>query len=97
MGFRNKIVGRAELIERLKARRERGDRVVQCDGVFDILHPGHFRHLVWAHSQGDVLVVSLRPDAVVRRSHPSVLSAASRAENAAGRVGTERRAGRARR
>ncbi len=40
---------------------------VLCHGVFDILHPGHIRHLEWAKQQGDVLIVSLTPDDQVQK------------------------------
>jgi len=39
--------------------------IVQCHGCFDILHPGHLRHLAWAKQQGDLLVVSVSGDGVV--------------------------------
>lgn len=41
--------------------------VVQCHGVFDLLHPGHLSHLIEAKSQGDVLVVTLTPDKFVNK------------------------------
>ena len=33
-----------------------------CHGTFDIVHPGHVRHLLFAKSKGDVLVASLTAD-----------------------------------
>ena len=30
-----------------------------CHGTFDIVHPGHIRHLLYAKEKGDTLVVSL--------------------------------------
>lgn len=36
-----------------------------CHGCFDIVHPGHLRHLVWAREQGDMLIVSVSGDAAV--------------------------------
>lgn len=47
--------------------RDTGKRVVQCHGVFDLLHPGHLRHFRAAKEQGDILVVSLTKDAYVRK------------------------------
>lgn len=44
-----------------------GKSVVQCHGVFDLLHPGHVNHLIDAKSQGDVLVVTLTPDRFVNK------------------------------
>ncbi len=40
----------------------RKKRVVMCHGTFDIVHPGHIRHLLYAREKGDVLVVSLTCD-----------------------------------
>lgn len=40
----------------------REKRVVLCHGVFDIVHPGHLRHLVYAKTQGDILIVSVTAD-----------------------------------
>jgi rfaE bifunctional protein nucleotidyltransferase chain/domain len=41
--------------------------VVLAHGCFDILHPGHLRHLEYAKAQGDVLVVSVTTDAWVNK------------------------------
>ena len=51
----------ALVAERDRLRRE-GRTVVQCHGCFDIVHPGHIRHLSFARSQGDVLVVTITAD-----------------------------------
>ena len=47
--------------------REAGHSVVQCHGVFDLLHPGHIEHLEEARGQGDVLVVTITPDRYVNK------------------------------
>lgn len=44
------------------ALRERGRRLVQCHGCFDIVHPGHVRHLRWARARGDALLVTITAD-----------------------------------
>lgn len=62
-----KIVGRAELVARRADARERGARVVLCHGCFDIVHPGHVRHLRQARSMGDILVVSITGDAQINK------------------------------
>ena len=51
----------------LEQEREHGKRVVQCHGVFDLLHPGHIRHFREAKSRGDILVVSVTPDRYVNK------------------------------
>ena len=42
--------------------RPRSRRVVMCHGTFDIVHPGHIRHLHYAKQRGDVLVASITSD-----------------------------------
>lgn len=41
--------------------------VVLCNGVFDILHIGHIRHLRAAREMGDYLVVSVTRDRSVNK------------------------------
>lgn len=41
---------------------ERGIRLVVCDGVFDMLHPGHLGHLRQAKALGDTLLVLVATD-----------------------------------
>lgn len=47
--------------------RAAGRAVVHCHGCFDIVHPGHIRHLQEARSLGDLLVVSVSADAHVNK------------------------------
>lgn len=49
------------------AARGRGERVVLCHGCFDLVHPGHVRHLRQAARLGDRLVVSVTGDASVAK------------------------------
>src|SRR5215510_1591117 len=37
-------------------------RVIMCHGVFDVMHPGHVRHLLYAKSKADILVASITAD-----------------------------------
>ncbi|MDP2624799.1 MAG: PfkB family carbohydrate kinase [Candidatus Peregrinibacteria bacterium] len=47
--------------------KSQGKKVVLCHGVFDVLHPGHIRHLEAAKKEGDILVVSVTPDRYVNK------------------------------
>jgi len=47
--------------------KEKGKTIVQCHGVFDIVHLGHIRHFNLAKKEGDVLVVTLTRDKYVKR------------------------------
>src|ERR1051325_10575286 len=54
-------------LERLSRYNWQGTRVVQCHGVFDLLHPGHVRHLEAARKLGDRLVVTITADRYVNK------------------------------
>ena len=40
----------------------RKKKISMCHGVFDIVHPGHVRHLFYAKSKADILIVSITSD-----------------------------------
>lgn len=40
----------------------RNNKVILCHGTFDIVHPGHIRHLMHAKTQGSKLIVSITGD-----------------------------------
>lgn len=44
-----------------------GKTITLCHGVFDLLHPGHVRHLQAAKREGDVLVVTITADQFVNK------------------------------
>ena len=54
----------ADIIQKLK---KKGKKIVQCHGVFDLLHPGHIRHFEAAKKQGDALIVTLTKDKYVNK------------------------------
>jgi len=49
------------------ALRGQGKRIVQCHGVFELLHPGFIAHLEEARALGDLLVVTVTADKHVRK------------------------------
>jgi len=59
--YRHKIVTADELRKKIGAP-PREKRVIMCHGVFDVVHPGHVRHLLYAKSKADLLVCSLTAD-----------------------------------
>lgn len=63
----NKIRSLRDLPAALAPLRAAGKTVVQCHGVFDLLHVGHIRHLRRARDEGDVLVVTITPDVHVNK------------------------------
>src|SRR6185295_1815808 len=62
-----KICTIAEVEDRLKQVRAGGKKIVQCHGVFDVLHPGHILHFKEARTFGDFLVVTITPDRFVNK------------------------------
>lgn len=59
--YENKIKTPEEL-EHILPPRPRKKKVILCHGVFDVVHPGHVRHLIYAKSKGDILIVSITAD-----------------------------------
>ncbi|MFE1745040.1 PfkB family carbohydrate kinase [Coleofasciculus sp. H7-2] len=53
--------------EILDSYRQQGSKIVLCNGVFDLLHPGHIAHLQAAKAMGDLLVISLTATPYVNR------------------------------
>ena len=47
--------------------RNAGKVVVQCHGVFDLMHLGHIRHFEQAKENGRRLIVTLTPDRYVNK------------------------------
>lgn len=47
--------------------RAKGQRIVHCHGVFDLLHIGHIKHFEAAKRLGDVLIVTLTADQFVNK------------------------------
>ncbi len=83
-GARAKVLSLAELLRLRGAARIEGKTVVQCHGCFDIVHPGHIRHLRQARSHGDILLVSITgDDAWTKRNGSPLIPQELRAENLA--------------
>ena len=72
-----------EAAELAASQRAAGRVVVLANGVFDLMHPGHIRLLEAARAEGDLLIVAVSSDRVVRDNKgPArpVLPEAERAE-----------------
>lgn len=48
--------------------RPRDKKVIMCHGTFDVVHPGHLRHLMYAKTKADILVASLTADAHIAKA-----------------------------
>jgi len=65
--MKEKIKSLEEVYEILAAEKLLGRTIVQCHGVFDLLHIGHIKHFEEAKKMGDILVVSITPDQFVNK------------------------------
>jgi rfaE bifunctional protein kinase chain/domain len=59
----------AEELKRILGPRPRAKKVIMCHGVFDVVHPGHVRHLLYAKSKADILVASITADVHISKGH----------------------------
>ena len=66
--YQHKVKSVEELKEILGTR-PRAKKVIMCHGVFDVVHPGHLRHLIYAKSKADILVTSLTADMHISKGH----------------------------
>lgn len=66
--FKRKIKTPSELRE-IVGPRPRKKKVIMCHGTFDLVHPGHIRHLLYAKSKADLLVASLTCDLHINKAN----------------------------
>lgn len=65
--IKNKIKTRDELAEIVVDLKRQGKKVVQCHGVFELVHPGHIYHFESAKKNGDILIVTVTADKFVNK------------------------------
>lgn len=71
-------------MRRVRDAQSGGETVVLCHGCFDIVHPGHIRHLQQAARLGDRLLVSITGDLLMRKGdNRPLIPQELRAENLA--------------
>lgn len=61
------VMSQEELKAAVANARQRGEKVVMTNGVFDILHAGHVSYLANARKLGDRLIVAVNSDASTKR------------------------------
>ena len=67
--YLKKIISVEELIKKVgKFPRAKNNKIAMCHGVFDLVHPGHIRHLVFAKEKVAKLVVSVTSDIHVKKA-----------------------------
>jgi rfaE bifunctional protein kinase chain/domain/rfaE bifunctional protein nucleotidyltransferase chain/domain len=62
-----KILSKTELASSIQRVRDAKKTIAHCHGVFDLVHPGHIRHLKVAAQQADFLIVSITEDKFVNK------------------------------
>ena len=64
--YYKKIVN-LKTLKKILGRRPRKEKVILCHGNFDVVHPGHVRHLTYAKSKADKLIVSITADKFIQK------------------------------
>mgnify|MGYP001192399147 CR=1 FL=1 len=63
----NKVLNLNSLVDVVQQQKTKGKTIALCHGVFDLVHPGHVRHLSAASQQADILVVTVTADRFVNK------------------------------
>ncbi|MBF0623385.1 MAG: adenylyltransferase/cytidyltransferase family protein [Magnetococcales bacterium] len=63
----DKILSLDQLADKARQLKAEGKKLALCHGTFDLLHPGHIRHLRRARQEGDALLVTVTADAFVNK------------------------------
>lgn len=67
--FLSKIVRPDQILKIEGCFPRKKNKLSMCHGVFDLVHPGHIRHLSYAKSKCDKLIVSITSDIHVTKGH----------------------------
>ncbi|OFW26687.1 MAG: ADP-heptose synthase [Acidobacteria bacterium RIFCSPLOWO2_02_FULL_59_13] len=66
--FSHKIKSAEQICEAIGPR-PRTKKVIMCHGAFDVVHPGHVRHLLYAKTKADVVIASLTADEHIKKGN----------------------------
>jgi len=64
--YKYKLKSQSELLE-IIGTFPREKKVIICHGVFDVVHPGHVRHLAYAKTKADILVITITADKHIKK------------------------------
>lgn len=65
--YKHKVKTKEELLQ-LVGSFPRKKKVIVCHGVFDVVHPGHVRHLAYAKTKAHKLIVSITADKHIKKA-----------------------------
>ncbi len=66
--FSHKIKTAEEVCDAIGPR-PRKHKVIMCHGTFDVVHPGHIRHMLYAKTKADILIASLTTDEHIKKGN----------------------------
>jgi len=66
LGYLNKIKTIEEVCK-IIGKLPRKNKVIMCHGTFDIVHPGHIRHLTYAKEKASILIASVTADKFISK------------------------------
>jgi rfaE bifunctional protein kinase chain/domain/rfaE bifunctional protein nucleotidyltransferase chain/domain len=65
--FTSKKIISCNLVSKFLKKIKKNKKIILCHGVFDLVHPGHIRHLTYAKNKGGTLVVSITSDRFINK------------------------------
>lgn len=68
----DKVKRKIKTVDELKqiiGGRPRTKKAIMCHGTFDVVHPGHIRHLMYAKGKADILIASITADAFISKAN----------------------------
>ena len=63
----SKIIKSSDLKKKVHELRKQNKKIVQCHGVFDVVHIGHINHFKKAKDYGSVTIVTVTSDRFVNK------------------------------
>ena len=66
--YKHKIKTIDEILRNLSPSNDRR-KIILCHGVFDVVHPGHVRHLAYAKTLATYLIVSITADRFIEKGN----------------------------